>query len=465
MGAAFLITLREGLEAALIVTIVLAYLRQLGRADQFGWVAAGALAGLAVSLGVGTGLYLAIGELEGRGEQVAEGVIALVAVGVLTWMIFWMRSQARTIGAELRGRVDRALATGAVFGLASIAFVGVLREGVETSLFLMAVLFDVGAGSTAIGAFGGLALAVALGYVIYRGGQRINLRLFFQLTGGLIILVAAGLFSRGVAWLQEAGVFKTYLWPLWNVQDNAVIGRGVFAEFLNGLFGWNPRPSVEEFVAWVAYFGVAGWLFYFGVPAFASRGGAPDGATRTALPGPRWPGLQADLFAPMRMAAVGGAIALVAAGFVSMTQATDARPQETVSLGEEREERLLTGGVEGALTHATPIATVTVALNEWTLASDIGAVPAGPIRFAVQNLGEVEHEIVILKTDLSPGGLEVDSRIGMAETPGKIVGEIEGLKPRETREATFQLEAGNYVFLCNLAEHYRAGMFAAFLVR
>lgn len=262
MGAAFLITLREGLEAALIVAVVMAYLRHLGRADQFGLVAIGALAGVAVSLAAGTGLYLAIGELEGRAEEFTEGVIALVAVGVLTWMIFWMRRQARTIGAELRGQVDRALATGAMLGLASIAFVGVLREGLETALFLLAVLFDSGAVSTAVGAFAGLAVATALGYGIYRGGQRINLRLFFQVTGGLIIIVAAGLFGKGVHELQEVGAFSTAYAPVWDIEANPIIGHGHFADFLKGLFGWSPEPSIEQVLVWVLYVTTACWFFY-----------------------------------------------------------------------------------------------------------------------------------------------------------------------------------------------------------
>ena len=264
MGAAFLITLREGLEAALIVAIVMAYLRQLGRADQFGWVLAGALAGVGASLVAGAGVYIAIGELEGRAEQFTEGIIALVAVGVLTWMIFWMRMQARTIGGALRGQVDRALATGALLGLTSIVFVGVLREGLETVLFMMAVLFDSGAASTAIGAFAGLALAVALGYAIYRGGQRINLRLFFQGTGGLIIIVAAGLFGRGVFQLQAVGVFDSYHWPVWNLAGNPVVGHGQFAAFLKGLFGWSAEPSLEQVIVWAAYIATASWFFYFG---------------------------------------------------------------------------------------------------------------------------------------------------------------------------------------------------------
>ncbi len=263
MGAAFLITLREGLEAALVVAIVLAYLRQLGRQDQFGWVAAGALAGVAVALGAGIAIYAAVGELEGRAEQLTEGIFALTAVAVLTWMIFWMRTQARTLGSALRERVDRALATGAVVGLAAIAFVGVLREGLETALFLLAVVFDSGVGSTAVGAFGGLAVAIILGYGIYRGGQRINIRLFFQMTGGMIIVVAAGLFGKGIHELQEAGAIGTLFSPVWEVDSVAIIGHGQVAAFLKGFVGWSPHPSIEQLAAWAFYLVTATWLFYF----------------------------------------------------------------------------------------------------------------------------------------------------------------------------------------------------------
>lgn len=264
MGAAFLITVREGLEAALIVAIVMTYLRQLGRSDQFAWVMAGALAGVAVAIAAGVGIYLAIGELEGDAEAYTEAIIALIAAGVLTWMVFWMRRQARTLGAELRHHVDHALATGAVVGLASIAFVGVVREGLETALFLLAVVFDNNAASTAIGGFAGVAVAVALGYGIYKGGQRINLRLFFQITGGLIIIVAAGLLGKGLFQLQAVGAFDSYYWPVWDLTGNPVLGHGQFAAFMRGLFGWSAEPSIEQIIVWVAYVSVAGWFFYFG---------------------------------------------------------------------------------------------------------------------------------------------------------------------------------------------------------
>jgi high-affinity iron transporter len=264
MGAAFLITLREGLEAALIVAIVMAYLRQVGRTDRFGFVLGGALAGTAVAVGVGAGVYVAVGELEGRAEQLTEAFIGLAAVGVLTWMVFWMRRQSRTLGGELRGRVDHALAAGAVLGLASITFIGVLREGIETSLFLLAVVFDAGAASTAIGGFAGLAGALAIGYAFYQGGQRVNLRLFFQITGGLVILFAAGLFGKAVLQLQAVGMFNSYYFPVWDLTGSAVLGHGQFAAFMKGLFGWTARPSIEQIVVWAAYFGTACWFFYFG---------------------------------------------------------------------------------------------------------------------------------------------------------------------------------------------------------
>jgi high-affinity iron transporter len=271
MGAAFLITLREGLEAALIVAIVMAYLRQLGQQKQFGVVAGGAIAGGAVALGVGIGVYLTVGELEGRAEGYVEAVIALVAAGVLTWMIFWMRGQARSIGGQLRGEVDRALATGAVFGLASITFIGVLREGIETALFMLAVVFDSGVVSSSIGGFSGLAVALALGYAIYRGGQHINLRLFFQITGGLVIIFAAGLLGKGIFQLQVLGVFESYHFPVWDLTETPLLGTGQVAAFLRGLFGWSSRPSIEQVVIWIAFIGTAGWFFYHGrLPASVS---------------------------------------------------------------------------------------------------------------------------------------------------------------------------------------------------
>lgn len=154
MGSAFLITLREGLEAALIVAIVLAYLKRLERESDFRTVWAGTGAAVALSLIVGAVLFAAIGELEGRGEEITEGVIAFTAAGVLTWMIFWMARQARYIKGELHAKVDAAVAAGSAVALASIAFVAVLREGLETALFLLSA--SVGTESDAAQLVGGV---------------------------------------------------------------------------------------------------------------------------------------------------------------------------------------------------------------------------------------------------------------------------------------------------------------------
>jgi high-affinity iron transporter len=264
MGAAFLITLRDGVEAMLVVAIVMAYLRQLGRMDRFFPVLGGALVGAGLSASIGFGLYKAIGELEGRNEQIVEAITAFASAAVLTWMIFWMRSQARTIGGELRGRVDRAIASGAVFGLASIAFIGVLREGIEMSLFMLNVILVSGAKDAMFGAVAGLGVALLIGCGVYQGGQFINLRVFFKITGGLIILFAAGLLGKGVFELQVLGTFNSAHYPLWDLESNAIIGHGQFAAFMKGIFGWSSRPSIEQVVVWVAYVTTAGWLFYFG---------------------------------------------------------------------------------------------------------------------------------------------------------------------------------------------------------
>ena len=265
MAASFLITLREGFEAALIVAIVLAYLRQIGRQDAFRYVWLGTAAALAISFAVGAAAWRVLDGLEGTPRRLLFAVICLAATGVLTWMIFWMKRQARFISRELHEQIDRTLrAGGSVLALASIPFVAVLREGIETVLFLLAVLVGTSPRDFAAGGLLGLLGAVVLGVVVYQSGRRLNLRLFFSLTGGLVLLIAAGLFARGIAWLQEAAVLPTVWWPVWDVHLNPIVGYGTVAQFLSGLIGWNPRPSIEEVTAWAAYLLVTGWLFYVG---------------------------------------------------------------------------------------------------------------------------------------------------------------------------------------------------------
>ncbi|MDQ3645605.1 MAG: FTR1 family protein [Actinomycetota bacterium] len=256
MGSAFLIMLREGLEAALIVAIVLAYLKRLDREGDFKTVWAGTAAGIALSLIAGFAIFKIVGGLEGSAEEMTEAVIAFVAAGVLTWMIFWMGRQARHIKGDLQHKVDRALATGSAKTLAAIAFVAILREGLESALFLLGV--TVGAESNAVAFAGGLiglATAAGIGYLVYKGSRKVNLRVFFRATGILIILFAAGLVAKGVHELQEVGTIGTLNEHVWDVSANAALNpdTSTVAEFMKGLFGWSPNPSIEMIVVYLAY--------------------------------------------------------------------------------------------------------------------------------------------------------------------------------------------------------------------
>ena len=252
MGAAFLITLREGLEVSLVLAILLAYLVKTGRGSEVGAVWRGT--GLAVGLCLVAGLiiYAAIGELHGTANQITEGVIAVAAASVLTWMIFWMRANARTLGADLRSKVDAA--TG-VAALAVIAFVATVREGLETVLFLLSAETGSASGSQVVlGGLLGLVVAAVLGVVIYRGGNRLNLRRFFQITGVLLILFAAGLVGKAVHEFREALGLEDGLLidPVWTV-SSGLWAKGSFYDFMKGFFGWHARTERIRLIAYLAY--------------------------------------------------------------------------------------------------------------------------------------------------------------------------------------------------------------------
>jgi high-affinity iron transporter len=204
MGS-FFITLREGFEAALIVGLILAFLKKTGSLEDHRrsvWLGVGA--GIALSCVIGLTLFLAVGELEGTAEQLYEGTAMLLAAGVVTWMVFWMRKQAATIGEHLRVQVSDSLRTGGGLALAAVAFIGVAREGLETALFLFASVGESGALVTVAAAVAGLIAAIALGVLVYRGALRLDLRKFFTITGVLVIAFAAVLIQGA---LHELGEF------------------------------------------------------------------------------------------------------------------------------------------------------------------------------------------------------------------------------------------------------------------
>jgi high-affinity iron transporter len=250
MGAA-LLTTREGLEASLIVGIVLAYLAKTHNRRHFNVIWAGTAAAVAVSIVTGAALFFTVGALEGRSEQIFEGVAMLSAVAVLTWMIFWMRKQAVNIKRELEARIEGAIAAGSAIGLASVVFFAVLREGWETALFLFAISESSSPAATAIGATAGLAVAIALGVALYQGSRRLNLRQFFTVTGVLLIVFAAGLLAHGIHEFQEAGLLPMTIEHVWDT--NGVVNEdSTVGEFLTTLFGYNGNPSLLEVIAWAS---------------------------------------------------------------------------------------------------------------------------------------------------------------------------------------------------------------------
>jgi high-affinity iron transporter len=281
MAEAFLIALREGFEAALIVAIVLAFVkRQAPEQARAVWL--GTFAALAASVAVGVILHITIDGLEFPARQRAFAAICLVAAGLLTWMIFWMRKHSRSLKGELEGKAGEALVAGSAFTLAMVAFSAVLREGLETALFLLSVGTGTDSGELVIGTLLGLAVATVLGVLIYQGSHKMNMRAFFKVTGALIILFAAGLMAKAVLFLQatgDLGISWDAVYNLtgvdWLTQETQV-GR-----FLAGIFGWDPRPSIEQVVAYFGYLIPIGYL-YFKEPKAAPKPAPKEEATAAA---------------------------------------------------------------------------------------------------------------------------------------------------------------------------------------
>lgn len=259
MLPSLLITLREGLEAALIVGIVLGVLYRLQRQDLIRPAWAGVVAAVALSLAGGLALRGLGIALEGHSEEIFEGATMLVAASVLTWMILWMTRRGRETQASLERDVRRTAAQGGAWGLFGLTFVAVLREGLETALFLNAALFTATPVQTLIGGILGLAIAIGLGWAIFAAGRRLNVRLFFQATGILLLLFAAGLVARSVHEFQEAALLPVLVQHVWDL--NPVLDENSLpGEFLKALFGYNGNPSLLEVLAYGLYLVIVGWV-------------------------------------------------------------------------------------------------------------------------------------------------------------------------------------------------------------
>lgn len=252
--------LREGVEAALIIAIVLAYLNKTGNRRYFGRIWLGAGLAIALSAVAGIGLFVTVGGFEEPYEQLFEGATMLLAAGVVTWMLFWMRRQAASVGGELRASVDRALTEGGAWALSFLAFTAVIREGLETSLFLVgqaqaAGTDDGGALSVLLGAVTGLLLAVGVGWLVYTGTRRVNLGAFFKWTGVALIFIAAGLLSYAVHEFIEAGVITIGTQTAFDISAILPHNEGI-GLFLRAIFGYTSTPEWATLIAWVAYIAI-----------------------------------------------------------------------------------------------------------------------------------------------------------------------------------------------------------------
>lgn len=252
MISSFLLSLREGLEAALIIGIVIGMLKKLNRTQLSPVVWAGVISAVIASLLAAVTLQLFGATLEGTAEQVFEGSAMLLAAGVLTWMIFWMQRQSHTLRSELEAGVRQAASGAGKQALFSLAFLAVLREGVELALFLSAAAITAGGQATLIGGILGLVLAAVLGWMLFATTMRLDLRRFFQVSSILLLLFAAGLVAHGVHEFNEAGWIPPVVEQLWDINpvlpENSAIGL-----LLKALFGYNGNPSLTETLAYVLY--------------------------------------------------------------------------------------------------------------------------------------------------------------------------------------------------------------------
>ena len=273
MLIAFLIMLREGIEAALIVGIVAGFLKQSGHSRLMSKVWLGVALAALMCLGIGYGIHSATGEIPQKEQEFVVGVIGLVAVAMLTYMILWMKKAARSMKQQLQDSVQTALnrGNGQGWALVGMAFLAVAREGLESVFFLLAVFQQSPTWSMPVGAVLGLLAAVVIGALIYQGGMRLNLAKFFRWTGVFLIVVAAGLVAGSLRALHEAGV--------WNHLQEVVFDSSKYLHedsplgvLLGGFFGYTDHPTQGEVLAWLLYLvPVMIWFLHGSRPAAVQR--------------------------------------------------------------------------------------------------------------------------------------------------------------------------------------------------
>ncbi len=269
MLANFLIGLREGLEAALVVGILIAYLKKINQGDKTHYIWKGVFAAIALSTAFGSFFTISSIHLEGDAEPLVAGILSFVASALITWMVLWLGKKARFLKAELEGSIDRALATGAG-SLFALAFFAVGREGLETAIFIWnGAMASQDAALTVFGTFLGIAVSVVAGYLLYRGALKLNLAKFFRYSGIALIVVAAGMFSYGIHEFQEIGLIPGDANKLYDISN--IIGKeSILGSVLKGLLNFTPTPSVLQAIGWTAFIAVVSH-FFFKKPAAAKK--------------------------------------------------------------------------------------------------------------------------------------------------------------------------------------------------
>ncbi len=267
MIASFVITFREALEAALIIGIVAAYLRKVGRREMERYLFIGVAGAILASVLAGALFLLIYGGLEGRAEEIFEGIASLSAAAVLTYMIFFFAKHAKGIRGELQSKVDASLGRGSAWGIAALAFLAVFREGVETVLFLGTIAVKEPL-STLAGLIAGIIAVTLLSIAMFAGIYRLDYSKFFKYTSVILVIFAAGLVATGVHELNEAGIIPPVIEHVWDInpppnEDGtypALHEKGIIGSMLKSLIGYNGNPSLTEVIAYLGYWLVVGFF-------------------------------------------------------------------------------------------------------------------------------------------------------------------------------------------------------------
>jgi len=261
MLPSFILSLREGIEAALIIGIILGVLNKLSQQELKSSMWRGVLLAVGLSVAFGIGLNAIGMEFSGRFEEIFEGLAMLLAAAFLTWMILWMQREGGQLQREIENRTVQATYRRGSTALFFLAFLAVFREGIELALFLIATRMATDPVSVLVGASLGFSAAILLGWLLFTSTRRLNLKRFFQITNVLLLFFAAGLVAHGVHELNEARWIPTIIEPVWDINhiisDNSQVGS-----IFKALFGYNGNPSLTEVLAYVGYFAVLGIIIF-----------------------------------------------------------------------------------------------------------------------------------------------------------------------------------------------------------